>query len=150
MSIFQPIRPRKAKPIQVSAKAIVLTGDDVLLLKQSDDTWDLPGGGIRKGESVKSGLRREIREETGLDVAPQALLRTTLTRRRKRREKLILSFLCHADATEQPIQLSPEHIAYTRVPLSDAIWFNMKPHHRNAVLAAAEHRKSRPSNYPPY
>src|SRR4051794_21976938 len=32
--------------------------------------WTLPGGGIDHGEDPRDGLRREVYEETGLDVEP--------------------------------------------------------------------------------
>jgi ADP-ribose pyrophosphatase YjhB (NUDIX family) len=36
--------------------------------------WDLPGGFLEEGEEPFDGLRREFREETGLDVEPGAFL----------------------------------------------------------------------------
>lgn len=47
----------------------------VLLLKRTSDTlvdpgkWDLPGGKLDPGELFDDAFRREVREETGLDVA---------------------------------------------------------------------------------
>ena len=32
------------------------------------DAWHLPGGGINKGETLEEGLKREVKEETGLDI----------------------------------------------------------------------------------
>jgi ADP-ribose pyrophosphatase YjhB (NUDIX family) len=32
--------------------------------------WDLPGGFLHEGELPEDGLRRELREETGLEVEP--------------------------------------------------------------------------------
>lgn len=40
----------------------------VLLLKNRQGVWELPGGPIEPGESPEEGLRRAVREETGLDV----------------------------------------------------------------------------------
>lgn len=37
--------------------------------------WDLPGGFVEEREAPLDGLRREFREETGLDVDPVELLR---------------------------------------------------------------------------
>jgi len=49
-------------------KGIVRKNDHILVLVKPDDTLDLPGGRVEYGETVKSALRREIDEETGLKV----------------------------------------------------------------------------------
>ena len=54
------------KFIRKATRAIVLNGDDILLLytKRYHD-YSLPGGGIDEGESNIDGLVRELKEETG-------------------------------------------------------------------------------------
>jgi ADP-ribose pyrophosphatase YjhB (NUDIX family) len=50
----------------------------VLLVKRAfpprQGEWSLPGGQLELGESLAEGVRREVREETGLDVDVGALL----------------------------------------------------------------------------
>jgi mutator protein MutT len=42
---------------------------EILLMQRSDGgTWDLPGGAVEPGETPSEALRREVQEETGLDV----------------------------------------------------------------------------------
>ena len=51
---------------------VVVRGHDVLLVKRAypprAGEWSLPGGRLELGESLVDGVRREVREETGLEV----------------------------------------------------------------------------------
>lgn len=56
------------------AGVVVNDQDDVLLIQRRDNgRWEPPGGVLEFGESIREGLRREVREETGLDVEPSEL-----------------------------------------------------------------------------
>jgi 8-oxo-dGTP diphosphatase len=44
---------------------------------ESDGTWCLPGGKLDEGESPEAGARRELRQETGIEVGKLHFLNLT-------------------------------------------------------------------------
>lgn len=54
---------------RVALKAVILNEkNEILVVKESGrDWWDLPGGGLDHGESLKQGLARELLEEVGYE-----------------------------------------------------------------------------------
>jgi 8-oxo-dGTP pyrophosphatase MutT (NUDIX family) len=65
-----------AAPRHSVSVAGVITDDAgrALLIRRRDTLhWEPPGGVLELDETIESGLRREVREETGLTVEPVAL-----------------------------------------------------------------------------
>ncbi|AND43215.1 MAG: NUDIX hydrolase [Bacillota bacterium] len=53
----------------VSAATIVLNEQkEVLLIKGPRRGWEMPGGQVEEGESLKDAAIRETKEETGIDI----------------------------------------------------------------------------------
>ncbi len=48
-------------------------GRALLIQRRDNQRWEPPGGVLEPGETIYDGLRREVREETGLEVEPIAL-----------------------------------------------------------------------------
>jgi len=66
-------REYPSRPIPAVGGLAVKDGK-VLLVKRAKEpslgTWSIPGGAIRLGESLRDAVKRELKEETGLDVDP--------------------------------------------------------------------------------
>ena len=63
------------KDISTVAKVVLINNKkEVLFLKRSDyvdkyaGDWDLPGGHLKKDESIVKGLKREVKEETQINI----------------------------------------------------------------------------------
>lgn len=75
-----PPRSRREYPDRpwVGIGVVALHGDRVLLVRRGRPPrlgeWSLPGGAQRLGERAEETARRELREETGIEVGPLRLL----------------------------------------------------------------------------
>ena len=62
----------------VGVGAILLRRDRILMAQRGKEPlkgwWSLPGGALETGESLAEAVRREVREETGLEIRPIGVL----------------------------------------------------------------------------
>jgi len=64
------------EPIKIAVGAVIEDGEDrVLLVKHVPERggfwqgkWICPGGGLEPGETIEEGIKREVREETQLEI----------------------------------------------------------------------------------
>ncbi len=63
------------RPVRLGVRALVFEDDKVLLVRHHSHTyWLAPGGLAERGESLSQTAVREVREETGCEVAVERLL----------------------------------------------------------------------------
>src|SRR5580658_6177603 len=95
------IREYPKQPL-VGVGGVVIHRDRVLLILRGTEPlkgeWSIPGGLLELGEDLTSAVRRELKEETGLDVEPvEVLLAFDRIMREGERVKyhyVIIDYLC--------------------------------------------------------
>jgi mutator protein MutT len=62
----------------IGVGAVVVEGGRVLLVRRDTEPlrgeWSVPGGMLELGEKLRDGIRREVQEETGIEVDPGEVL----------------------------------------------------------------------------
>ena len=64
-----PNAPKTNMPTHLGSNAVITWNGKLLLEKRRDsDSWGLPGGGVKKTETGREAIAREIYEELGLRI----------------------------------------------------------------------------------
>jgi ADP-ribose pyrophosphatase YjhB (NUDIX family) len=91
---------RKLKIVHQSAGAVVIHGGQCLILRRGRE-WVFPKGHLEQGETAEHAAVREVREETGVEIAADEWLGVTRyefsdQRRGVRHRKTVDWFAAHA------------------------------------------------------
>jgi len=99
---------------------IVNTDNRFLLVKRNKNDsmpglWEFPGGSIEHGEHPEDAVRREVKEETNLDIDVPFPL-TVLSSTPVNRQYIRIVYLCRLTSDNQSVVLSDEH--------TDHVWLS--------------------------
>ena len=84
-------------PTVLVAAGVLVEGGRVLLSQRKagahlEGVWEFPGGKANAGEDPRDALRRELREELGIDVVVGEILDVTFHRYDEERKAVLLLF----------------------------------------------------------
>ncbi len=96
------MRRKYPKHPLVGVGGVVIERGRVLLIRRGSEPlkgqWSIPGGLLELGEELTAGVKRELKEETGLDVEPLDCIlvfdRITRNGNRVKYHYVIVDYLC--------------------------------------------------------
>ena len=146
-------KPKSAENWRVIVVGVIQNSKDEYLICRKPTSrgvfpgqWALPGGGIEPGERMEEVLRREIREEVGLEVTD---IRPLLFKdgqypklfpdgSSKLIYMIFLVFTCRAGSEE--VTVGEEFEAYAWVKREDLGGYDLNPETRDTFMQMGIHR----------
>jgi 8-oxo-dGTP diphosphatase len=133
------------RPDYLGVFALLEEPEGILLVRnrrviggRPEAVWDLPGGGVEPKETLEEALRREMREETSLEIEVREMLLVTEGERIKqgRRVGVWRSFFFRIERAGGEIDISgePDLVDYRFVPRDALAPLLTAPYHRGFVL----------------
>lgn len=118
--------------------AMIFSPQGKLFLMRSHkwrDQYVIPGGHIEVGESIEQALRREIKEETGLDIDniefigfQEFILDDAFW---AKRHFIFFDYACTTESVQ--VTLNDEAQEYAWVPLEEALDWPVEPYTRSTI-----------------
>lgn len=110
---------------RVSAKGIIILDDKKILVLRiqtgchAEGVWDLPGGGVENNEDLVDCLKREVKEETNLDLDDESITPLNITK----------DFDIPEDGVHAKWKYYRANAKNSNVVLNPAKWLNGRPEH---------------------
>lgn len=122
----------------VSVKAALRCGQQWVLLRNDRDEWELPGGRIDAGDrSLEDVVRRECREELGIEVQVGALIASYLFEVVPGKRVTIICFAATAESVAE-LLVSEEHTEVGLFTLDQLAPLALPAGYRHAISVAAK------------
>ncbi len=140
--LFNPVDPVKEKirmkrkypryPIPAVSGVVLNNKNEVLAIRRGTNPgkgqWSLPGGAVHLGEPIRDAVRREIREECGIEVSVIEILGIfdRIFRNKQGRVEyhyVLVSFLCRLEEGQLSAQSDAQAVRWIgRNQLDDFEW----------------------------
>lgn len=124
----------------VTVKAFIRKDGALLLIQHENGRWDVPGGRINIPESLLDGLRREVREEIGVEIEridedhPWIWYWEHTSTSRPLIQNIVgIGYPCEV-TSEEFLLAPPEHVAHAWITAKQLRDLNVHGGHRDGYL----------------
>jgi len=136
--------------LQLAQKAVLYDNAEILMIQKSADDllhplkWEIPGGRLEVGEELPDHLRREVKEEVGLEIEigpPLAMWQWTLGSGDSAKTVVAVSRLCYPLTRDISLAGNVESdnlTAWKWVPAEEVADLDLIPSARNGILESIE------------
>ncbi|MFB6180464.1 MAG: NUDIX domain-containing protein [Candidatus Nanohalobium sp.] len=131
------------KNFRTAGKAVIVNEKGLILVikRAGDEThlenlWDVPGGRFNYGETPQEGLKREVREEAGLEIEVLEPIKSWTFMRDSGEQVFGTTFLCEPEGFE--IELGDEHTDFQWVEKEELDRIEMHDDLREGLKLAHE------------
>lgn len=121
--------------LSISIKGIIFNNENVLLLKNERNEWELPGGRIEEYEKPEECLVREVQEELGINCTVENIIDSWVFEVLKGKFVFIVTYLCKCDNPSN-IFISEEHKEYKWVDFGGLEDINVPEGYKESIQKA--------------
>ncbi|MDD2923455.1 MAG: NUDIX domain-containing protein [Anaerolineales bacterium] len=111
------------RPVRMGVRTMMIQDDRVWLVRQTYmGGWFMPGGGVKRGETLDQAARREAKEETGAELGDLKLLGAYTNLTEWKTDHNVV-FICHEfEFTGKPDSEIAELRAFSLNELPENLW----------------------------
>ena len=127
---------------RTTVKALIEKDGKIFIVRASDRNWELPGGKIDNDDSVEDTLRRELKEELGLDkvnIGPQ-INNFEFSVECYGKKYIFNVIVCECQANLSNITLSDEHAEFVWVNPKEIEKYPMQDGYKNVIQEYANEK----------
>ncbi|RJQ32355.1 NUDIX hydrolase [Candidatus Parcubacteria bacterium] len=126
----------------IPQRALIENDGKFLLVQEFNGQWQLPGGRLNVGEKLEDGLKREIKEELGIDIEVGIPLSSFVFTGKSGINHFTVIYQCDFPDKKQEIILDKnENMDYRWVAVEELNSMNTYTEHKEAILSFFKKRE---------